>query len=79
MWSIRDNRHACVFTAGRCIAGDVLSMKLNMMLTASRWNSSSDYMTRSNHVRNALYRNDRYYSLKAVEELNNILKMLRNY
>lgn len=68
MGSIGDNRHACVFTPGKRIAGDVQSMKLNVMLTASRWNSSSDYyVTRSNHVGNGLYRNDRNNSLKAVE------------
>lgn len=69
MWSIGDNRHASVFTPDTTIAGDVQNMTLNMRLTASRWNSSSDYyMTRSNHVGNALYRNDRNNSLKVMEE-----------
>lgn len=57
MWSIGDNRHTCVLTPGKRIAGDVQSMKLNMMLTGSRWNSSSDYyLTRSNHVGNTLWK-----------------------
>lgn len=65
----RDKRHARALAPGKRIAGDVQSIKLNMTLTASRWNSSSDYyMTRNNHVGNALYRNERNNRLKAVEE-----------
>lgn len=61
-------RHACVFTPGNWITGDVPSMKLNMTLTSSRWSSSDYYMTRNNHVGNVLCRNYSNSDLKAVEE-----------
>lgn len=65
----RDKIHARALAPDKHIAGDVQSIKQNMTLTASRWNSSSDYyMTKCNHVGNTLYRNDRNNRLKAVEE-----------
>jgi len=65
----------CVFTPGNWIAGDVPSMKLNVTLSSSRCSSSVYFMTRRNHVGNALYRNYSNSSLKAVEEWIHIKKL----